>query len=117
MRIEKKAIFNNRNKKGCIIFELVSGRGPFRKRGEKVKREEVNGRVKNDTEKYGDEFTVEYAREQSRKVAKAKEPNGTSGNSHVGGHGLMRLKPFNVADEEHGRLNGRDLCQKVSVIT
>ena len=25
----------------------------------------------------------------------------------------MRLKPFSLDDEEQGRLNGKDLCQKV----
>ena len=53
---------------GCIIFELIAGRGPFRKRGEKVKREEVDARVKNELEKYSEEFTAEYAREQHKKV-------------------------------------------------
>ena len=57
--------------KGCIIFELISGRGPFRKRGEKVPREDVDNRVKNEKENYGKEFTEEFAKEvwNTRKVA------------------------------------------------
>lgn len=44
---------------GCIIFEMVSGQAPFRKRKEKVRREEVDRRVKEDTEVYCDKFTDE----------------------------------------------------------
>ena len=124
--IDKKLTFRI----GCIIFELIAGRGPFRKRGEKVKREEVDSRVKNDEEKYTEEFTAEYARDHAKKVSqsfflskylfsptqvhKAKESNGTNhGPNHQKPGGLMRLKPFSLEDEEQGRLNGKDLCQKV----
>lgn len=55
------------NIKGCIIFELIAGRGPFRKRGEKVKRDEVEARVKNEKENYSKEFTASYARELAEK--------------------------------------------------
>jgi len=44
---------------GCIIFEMVSGQAPFRRRKEKVKREEVDRRVKEDTETYCDKFSSE----------------------------------------------------------
>ena len=44
---------------GCIIFEMVCGQAPFRKRKEKVKREEVDRRVKEETETYCDKFTPE----------------------------------------------------------
>ena len=33
---------------GCIVYELITGYGPFRTRGESVKREEVDRRVLND---------------------------------------------------------------------
>jgi len=33
---------------GCIVYELITGFGPFRTRGESVKREEVDRRVLND---------------------------------------------------------------------
>ena len=65
--IDKKLTFRI----GCIIFELIAGRGPFRKRGEKVKREEVDSRVKNDEEKYTEEFTAEYARDHAKKVSQS----------------------------------------------
>ena len=38
---------------------MVSGQAPFRRRKEKVKREEVDRRVKEDTESYCDKFTPE----------------------------------------------------------
>ncbi|XP_077972344.1 G protein-coupled receptor kinase 6-like isoform X2 [Styela clava] len=41
---------------GCIIYEMISGQSPFRQRKEKVKREEVDRRVKEDTEVYTDKF-------------------------------------------------------------
>ena len=44
---------------GCIIYEMVCGQAPFRKRKEKVRREEVDRRVKEDKEAYCDKFTEE----------------------------------------------------------
>lgn len=41
---------------GCIIFELISGQGPFRARREKVKREEVDRRVKEESATFNDKF-------------------------------------------------------------
>lgn len=31
---------------GCLVYEMIEGRAPFRARKEKVKREEVDRRVK-----------------------------------------------------------------------
>jgi len=42
---------------GCVIFELISGQGPFRQRREKVKREEVDRRVKEDSPKFSEKFS------------------------------------------------------------
>ncbi|KAF7639612.1 G protein-coupled receptor kinase [Meloidogyne graminicola] len=36
---------------GCLIYEMIEGKAPFRQRKEKVKREEVERRVREDTEK------------------------------------------------------------------
>nr|XP_009859303.1 G protein-coupled receptor kinase 6 isoform X1 [Ciona intestinalis] len=47
---------------GCIIYEMIAGQAPFRKRKEKVKREEVDRRVKEDTESYDDEKFTEEAK-------------------------------------------------------
>ncbi|PAA69874.1 hypothetical protein BOX15_Mlig013374g1 [Macrostomum lignano] len=37
---------------GCIVFEMLAGRSPFRRRKERVKREEIDRRVREDTEDY-----------------------------------------------------------------
>ncbi|XP_046372107.1 G protein-coupled receptor kinase 5-like [Haliotis rufescens] len=42
---------------GCIIYEMIEGKAPFRARKEKVKRDEVDRRVKEDTETYSSKFS------------------------------------------------------------
>ncbi|KAI6201384.1 G protein-coupled receptor kinase 1 [Aphelenchoides besseyi] len=42
---------------GCLIFEMIEGKAPFRQRKEKVKREEVERRVREDQEKYTEKFS------------------------------------------------------------
>lgn len=42
---------------GCLVYEMVEGRAPFRARKEKVKREEVDRRVKHEQEKYSSKFS------------------------------------------------------------
>ncbi|XP_025095259.1 G protein-coupled receptor kinase 5-like isoform X3 [Pomacea canaliculata] len=44
---------------GCIIYEMIEGKAPFRARKEKVKREEVDRRVKEDQEVYSANFSEE----------------------------------------------------------
>ncbi|XP_068926849.1 G protein-coupled receptor kinase 4 isoform X4 [Petaurus breviceps papuanus] len=44
---------------GCLIYEMIQGQSPFRKRKEKVKREEVDRRVKEDQEVYSEKFSEE----------------------------------------------------------
>ena len=44
---------------GCLIFEMIEGRAPFRARKEKVKREEVDRRVKEMDEPYSKKFSDE----------------------------------------------------------
>ncbi|CAD5112645.1 DgyrCDS1860 [Dimorphilus gyrociliatus] len=41
---------------GCIIYEMIECRSPFRLRRERVKREEVDRRVKEEREQYSDRF-------------------------------------------------------------
>ena len=43
---------------GCLIYEMIEGRAPFRARKEKVKREEVDRRVKDISEEYGERFNT-----------------------------------------------------------
>uniref|UniRef100_A0A8C9AEC1 G protein-coupled receptor kinase n=1 Tax=Prolemur simus TaxID=1328070 RepID=A0A8C9AEC1_PROSS len=42
---------------GCLIYEMIQGHSPFRKFKEKVRREEVERRVKEDTEEYSNKFS------------------------------------------------------------
>ncbi|CAG2164227.1 unnamed protein product [Oppiella nova] len=42
---------------GCLLYEMIEGQAPFRGRKEKVKREEVERRVKDETEKYSNKFS------------------------------------------------------------
>ncbi|KAL0596687.1 G protein-coupled receptor kinase 4 [Plecturocebus cupreus] len=42
---------------GCLIYEMIQGHSPFRKFKEKVKREEVDQRIKNNTEEYSEKFS------------------------------------------------------------
>jgi len=44
---------------GCLIYEMIEGRAPFRARKEKVKREEVDRRVKEVEEPYSRKFSDE----------------------------------------------------------
>ncbi|XP_032348905.1 G protein-coupled receptor kinase 4 isoform X8 [Camelus ferus] len=42
---------------GCLIYEMIQGHSPFKKFKEKVKRAEVERRVKEDTEEYSGRFS------------------------------------------------------------
>ncbi|KAK3889974.1 hypothetical protein Pcinc_006052 [Petrolisthes cinctipes] len=44
---------------GCLIYEMIEGQAPFRARKEKVKREEVDRRVKEQPETYSHKFSEE----------------------------------------------------------
>ena len=44
---------------GCLVYEMIEGRAPFRARKEKVKREEVDRRVKEMEEPYSRKFSDE----------------------------------------------------------
>ncbi|CDS42043.1 G protein coupled receptor kinase 6 [Echinococcus multilocularis] len=42
---------------GCIVYEMIMGQPPFRKRRERLKREEIDRRVCEDTEAYNQRFS------------------------------------------------------------
>ena len=44
---------------GCLVYEMIEGQSPFRAKKEKVNREEVDRRVKEDKEKYSKKFSEE----------------------------------------------------------
>ena len=43
---------------GCIVYEMIEGQSPFRQRKEKVKREEVDRRIKETKETYSNKFSA-----------------------------------------------------------
>uniref|UniRef100_A0A0N5B4R4 G protein-coupled receptor kinase n=1 Tax=Strongyloides papillosus TaxID=174720 RepID=A0A0N5B4R4_STREA len=81
---------------GCLIYEMIEGKAPFRQRKEKVKREEVERRVKEDQEKYSEKFS-ESARTLCRGLLH-KEPSFRLGCRRVGkpeeGAEEIRAHPF-----------------------
>ncbi|XP_038177310.1 G protein-coupled receptor kinase 4 isoform X2 [Arvicola amphibius] len=42
---------------GCLLYEMIEGHSPFKKYKEKVSREELERRVKNETEEYSEKFS------------------------------------------------------------
>lgn len=74
---------------GCLIYEMIEGQAPYRARKEKVKREEVDRRVKEDQEKYSHKFTEE-AKSLCRQLLK-KSPKSRLG-CHCGRYGAREIK-------------------------
>ncbi|VDM22447.1 unnamed protein product [Wuchereria bancrofti] len=91
---------------GCLIYEMIEGKAPFRQRKEKVKREEVERRVREDQEKYSEKFS-----ESVRTVCRGllhKEPGFRLGCRRVGKpeEGAEELKShafFSQGDMNTGR--------------
>ena len=74
---------------GCLIYEMIEGQAPFRARKEKVKREEVDRRVRETQETYSSKFTEE-AKSLCQQLLK-KSPKERLGCSH-GRHGAAQVK-------------------------
>lgn len=74
---------------GCLIFEMIEGQAPFRARKEKVKREEVDRRVRESAESYSSKFTEE-AKSICQQLLK-KQPKDRLGCSH-GRYGATQVK-------------------------
>lgn len=74
---------------GCLVYEMIEGRAPFRARKEKVKREEVDRRVKESKEDYSDRFSPESMSLCEGLLAKA--PSNRLGCSS-GRHGVREIK-------------------------
>uniref|UniRef100_A0A914DN40 G protein-coupled receptor kinase n=1 Tax=Acrobeloides nanus TaxID=290746 RepID=A0A914DN40_9BILA len=81
---------------GCLIYEMIDGKAPFRQRKEKVKREEVERRVREDQEKYSEKFS-DAARTLCRGLLH-KEPSFRLGCRKIGrpedGAEELRAHPF-----------------------
>ncbi|XP_060531685.1 G protein-coupled receptor kinase 2 [Cylas formicarius] len=78
---------------GCLLYEMIEGQAPFRARKEKVKREEVDRRVKTVQEKYSNKFS-----EDSKTLCQqllAKNPSQRLGGK-AGRNGAAQVKqhPF-----------------------
>uniref|UniRef100_A0A673G5L3 G protein-coupled receptor kinase n=1 Tax=Sinocyclocheilus rhinocerous TaxID=307959 RepID=A0A673G5L3_9TELE len=58
---------------GCLIYEMIQGQSPFRRRKERVKREEVDRRVCEDQEEYTEKFS-EDAKDICRQWVRKKDP-------------------------------------------
>ncbi|CAG9809921.1 unnamed protein product [Chironomus riparius] len=78
---------------GCLIYEMIEGQAPFRARKEKVKREEVDRRVKEDAEKYSSKYN-EDAKSLCQQLL-IKSPKSRLGCKN-GRHGAreVKLHPF-----------------------
>lgn len=74
---------------GCLIYEMIEGQAPFRGRKEKVKREEVDRRAKEDQEKYSNKFT-----EEAKSLCKQllKKSHKVRLGCHSGRHGAREVK-------------------------
>lgn len=74
---------------GCLLYEMIEGQAPFRARKEKVKREEVDRRVKMEQEKYSNKFS-EDAKSLCQQLL-AKVPAQRLGGK-AGRHGAASVK-------------------------
>ncbi|XP_075426519.1 G protein-coupled receptor kinase 4 isoform X11 [Ascaphus truei] len=77
---------------GCLIYEMIQGQSPFRKRKEKVKRDEVDRRVKEDEEEYSEKFS-EGAKAICRMLL-AKDPKQRLGCKGEGATGVKQNPIF-----------------------
>ena len=77
---------------GCLIYEMIQGKSPFRARREKVKRDEVERRVKEDTEEYSDKFSS-HARHICSQLL-SKDPKTRLGCREGGGWDELRRHQF-----------------------
>ncbi|XP_076103818.1 G protein-coupled receptor kinase 5-like isoform X2 [Mytilus galloprovincialis] len=77
---------------GCIIYEMIEGKGPFRARKEKVRREEVDRRVKEDREVYSSKFSNPDCCDICQQLLQ-KDPTGRLGCSESGAN-AVKAHPF-----------------------
>ncbi|XP_069488159.1 G protein-coupled receptor kinase 4 isoform X3 [Ambystoma mexicanum] len=77
---------------GCLIYEMIQGQSAFRKRKEKVKREEVDRRVREDQEEYSEKFSEE-AKSICRMLL-AKDPKERLGCKGDGAAGVKQHPIF-----------------------
>ncbi|XP_074708499.1 steroidogenic acute regulatory protein, mitochondrial isoform X8 [Strix uralensis] len=76
---------------GCLVYEMIEGQSPFRARKERVKREEVEKRVREEPELYSDKFS-----EDARAICTmllAKDPKQRLG-CGADGAAAVKCHPF-----------------------
>ncbi|XP_075148270.1 G protein-coupled receptor kinase 2 isoform X1 [Haematobia irritans] len=78
---------------GCLLYEMIEGQAPFRARKEKVKREEVDRRVKEDPEKYSSKFSDEARSLCQQLLAKSVKLRLGCRNGRFGAR-EVKLHPF-----------------------
>ncbi|XP_034112882.1 G protein-coupled receptor kinase 2 [Drosophila albomicans] len=78
---------------GCLLYEMIEGQAPFRMRKEKVKREEVDRRVKEDAEKYSSKFSDEAKSMCQQLLAKSIKQRLGCRNGRLGAQDVM-AHPF-----------------------
>ncbi|CAH8500455.1 unnamed protein product [Schistosoma turkestanicum] len=77
---------------GCIVYEMIMGQAPFRRRKERVRREEVDRRVCEDTEEYNCKFS-----DNSKKFCQSllqKDPHCRLGCDDAGAEGVKHHSWF-----------------------
>ncbi|XP_033233192.1 G protein-coupled receptor kinase 2 [Drosophila pseudoobscura] len=94
---------------GCLLYEMIEGQAPFRMRKEKVKREEVDRRVKEDPEKYSSKFSDEAKSMCQQLLAKSIKQrlgcrNGRMGSQDVMAHPFFHSTQLNWRRLEAGML-------------
>nr|KAF6386919.1 G protein-coupled receptor kinase 4 [Myotis myotis] len=77
---------------GCLLYEMIQGHSPFRKFKEKVKREEVERRVKEDTELYSQRFSEDA--ESICRMLLTKDPKQRLGCQGDGAAGVRKHPLF-----------------------
>uniref|UniRef100_G1P3W5 G protein-coupled receptor kinase n=1 Tax=Myotis lucifugus TaxID=59463 RepID=G1P3W5_MYOLU len=77
---------------GCLLYEMIQGHSPFRRFKEKVKREEVERRVKEDTEEYSPRFSEDA--ESICRMLLTKDPKQRLGCQGDGAAGVRKHPLF-----------------------
>ncbi|KAM6221811.1 G protein-coupled receptor kinase 4 [Rhynchocyon petersi] len=77
---------------GCLIYEMIQGHSPFRKFKEKVKRDELERRVKSDSEEYSEKFSEDA--ESICRMLLSKDPRKRLGCQGDGAEEVKRHPVF-----------------------
>ncbi|VDO08117.1 unnamed protein product [Rodentolepis nana] len=73
---------------GCIVYEMIMGQSPFRKRRERLKREEIDRRVCEDAEVYNQRFGDTLLQKDKSKRLGCDERGALAVKAHPWFHGM-----------------------------